>query len=128
LKENAISLVRNAMNMMKVDKIEKENKQSELLDNFFESVKKFRVTRDFAKSKELQVSEENILHKLNEKISYEMDSILIDYISYVDEIMEYMKLGKEIQKEINTQTEKLELMVNALYENIGNEERELEEN
>ena len=86
------------------------------------------MTRDFAKSKELQVSEENILHKLNEKISYEMDSILIDYISYVDEIMEYMKLGKEIQKEINTQTEKLELMVNALYENIGNEERELEEN
>ena len=95
-----------------------------LIESFNESVKRLRETGNFSKSKELQVSEENILHKLNEKISYEMDSILIEYISYIDEIMEYLKLGKEIQKEINFYTDKLELMVKEMYDSIENEDKE----
>ena len=53
-----------------------------------------------------------------------MDSILIEYISYIDEIMEYLKLGKEIQKEINFYTDKLELMVKEMYDSIENEDKE----
>lgn len=123
MRKNSVSLIRNAIKLRKLDSKNEKSKMN-LIESFNESVKRLRETGNFSKSKELQVSEENILHKLNEKISYEMDSILIEYISYIDEIMEYLKLGKEIQKEINFYTDKLELMVKEMYDSIENEDKE----
>lgn len=127
LKQNSVNLIRNAIKLKNLNDEKNEEKKLIRLDSFSESVKSFRETRNFSKSKELQVSEENILHKLNEKISYEMDTILIEYISYVDEIMEYLKLGKEIQKDINFYTDKLELMVKEMYDSIENDDKQANE-
>ena len=84
----------------------------------------FRTSRKFVMSKEHEMSPENILYKLNENVSDEMESLICTSNSQVNALLEYLKLSEGIQEEIKEYVNKLDIMTKGLSDCLDKTEEE----
>ena len=73
-------------------------------------------------SKEHEMSPENILYKLNENVSDEMESLICTSNSQVNALLEYLKLSEGIQEEIKEYVNKLDVMTKGLSDCLDENE------
>jgi hypothetical protein len=121
LKHKALQVIRYAHRMTKFpdnrDKITDEDqkiKYIRALDQFKHSLNEFRTSRKYVMSKEHEMTPENILYKLNENVSEEMEALLFSSNSQVKALLYYLKLSQEIQEDIKTYVNKLDIMTKGL--------------
>ena len=97
-------------------------KYVKVIDKFKHSLHNFRTWREIVMSKEHEMSPENILYKLNENVSDEMESLICSSNSQVNALLEYLKLSEGIQEEIKGYVNKLDIMTKGLSECLGDED------
>ncbi len=126
LKKKAIVMIRNGVRLKnfpeKREEIQDENdriKYVKVLDQFKYSLNKFKTARKFVISKEREVSAENILYKLNENVSNEMQGLILSSNTEVTSFIDYLKLSESIQEEIKMYVEKLDKMTKGLSDCLG---------
>lgn len=122
LKKKGLELIRSAykaklysMNIVDDDDL---NKYFRAVDKFKRHVHEFRMMRKYIFGKENETTPENILYKLNENVSEEMDTVVYQSNSSVNTLIEYMKLSDGIQGEIHEYVDKLDKMTRVVNECI----------
>jgi hypothetical protein len=106
------------------DNPEINRKFRKALREYQKSLKEFRKLRKDILNKEHETSNENILHKLNQILSNDMNDLLTISNNYIVNLLEQIKLSKKFQGDINSLLEKLETMTYGLYDCIKDEEVE----
>ena len=101
-------------------------KYVKVLDQFKHSLHNFKTMREIVVSKEHEMSPENILYKLNENVSEEMESLICTSNSQVNALLEYLKLSEGIQQEIKTYVNKLDIMTKGLNDCLEDDDEFLE--
>ena len=101
-------------------------KYVKVLDQFKHSLHNFKTMREIDVSKEHEMSPENILYKLNENVSEEMESLICTSNSQVNALLEYLKLSEGIQQEIKTYVNKLDIMTKGLNDCLEDNDEFLE--
>jgi len=85
------------------------------VEDFKTTLEEFRTMRKYVIAKEQEVSAENILYKLNDNISEEMEYLIFNSNEYVNSLQYYIQCSKEVQEEINKYLTKLEKMTQGLH-------------
>lgn len=121
LKKKALKFIKYAAKLRKFpnkreDITDKDMKASYIkaIDKLKHSLHDFRTTRKFVISKENEMSPGNILYKLNENVSDEMESLICSSNSQINALLEYLKLSEGIQEEIKGYVNKLDIMTKGL--------------
>lgn len=129
LKKKALDLIRYAVRLKdfpekKEDIFDYDMKMKYIkaIDKFKHCLHDFRTTRKFVMSKEHEMSPENILYKLNENVSDEMESLICTSNSQVNALLEYLKLSEGIQEEIKEYVNKLDVMTKGLSDCLDENE------
>ena len=129
LKKKALDLIRYAVRLKnfpekKEDIFDYDMKMKYIkaIDKFKYCLHDFRTTRKFVMSKEHEMSPENILYKLNENVSDEMESLICTSNSQVNALLEYLKLSEGIQEEIKEYVNKLDVMTKGLSDCLDENE------
>ena len=129
LKKKALDLIRYAVRLKnfpekKEDIFDYDMKMKYIkaIDKFKYCLHDFRTTRKFVMSKEHEMSPENILYKLNENVSDEMESLICTSNSQVNALLEYLKLREGIQEEIKEYVNKLDVMTKGLSDCLDENE------
>jgi len=124
LNKKAVELLRKSFKLKKYhqskEAIENEDnyiKKRYLKDveDFKTTLEEFRTMRKYVIAKEQEVSAENILYKLNDNISEEMEYLIFNSNEYVNSLQYYIQCSKEVQEEINKYLTKLEKMTQGLH-------------
>ena len=102
-------------------------KYVKVIDKFKHSLHNFRTWREIVMSKEHEMSPENILYKLNENVSDEMESLICSSNSQVNALLEYLKLSEGIQEEIKGYVNKLDVMTKGLSDCLSDNDDDLSE-
>ena len=122
LKKRGLELIRSAYKakLCSTDIVDDDdlNKFFRSVDKFKRYVHEFRMMRKYIFGKEHETTPENILYKLNENVSEEMDTVVYQSNSSVNTLIEYMKLSDGIQGEIHEYVDKLDKMTRAVNECI----------
>ena len=133
LKKRALEFIRYSVRLKdfpekKEDIIDPELKVKyvKVLDQFKHSLHNFKTMREIVVSKEHEMSPENILYKLNENVSEEMESLICTSNSQVNALLEYLKLSEGIQQEIKTYVNKLDIMTKGLNDCLEDDDEFLE--
>ena len=133
LKKRALEFIRYSVRLKdfpekKEDIIDPELKVKyiKILDQFKHSLHNFKTMREIVVSKEHEMSPENILYKLNENVSEEMESLICTSNSQVNALLEYLKLSEGIQQEIKTYVNKLDIMTKGLNDCLEDNDEFLE--
>jgi hypothetical protein len=133
LKKRALEFIRYSVRLKdfpekKEDIIDPELKVKyvKILDQFKHSLHNFKTMREIVVSKEHEMSPENILYKLNENVSEEMESLICTSNSQVNALLEYLKLSEGIQQEIKTYVNKLDIMTKGLNDCLEDDDEFLE--
>lgn len=127
LRKKAFEMIRWAVKLYKVVDANNNNKEtdamiaslSKTLYKYKYHLADFRTARKFVISKEHEVSAENILHKLNENVSEEMENLINDSTAHVKTLTDYLNLSQNYQAEISNHIEKLEKMTKGLHDCIS---------
>lgn len=131
LKKKALELIRYSVKLKNFPE-----KREEIIDHdqkmkYIKAIDKckhclhdFRTSRKFVMSKEHEMSPENILYKLNENVSDEMESLICTSNSQVNALLEYLKLSEGIQEEIKEYVNKLDIMTKGLSDCLDKTEEE----
>lgn len=121
LKKKALQMIRYGVRLKSFPENREDIKDEEQrikyirsLDQFKQSLNEFRTARKFVISKEHEVSAENILYKLNENVSEEMENLILTSNSEVSSLLDYLKLSQSIQEEIKSYVTKLDKMTKGL--------------
>lgn len=85
------------------------------LRKYKDSLNKFRKIRRYVLSQEHETSTENILHRLNQIVSIDLNELVNLSNHHVTNLMEYVKLSKNFQEEIVSYVEKLEKLTQGLH-------------
>jgi len=126
LKTKGVEMLRCAFRLTKYPQkkqdIEREDTHAYIHDlgDWKKSLFEFKKTRKFVIAKEHEVSAENILYKLNENISEEMEWLIGNSNDLVNSLKYYVECSNDVQKEINKYMEILEQMTKGLHTCIRN--------
>jgi hypothetical protein len=104
------------------DNPEVNRKYRKAFREYQKSLKEFRKLRKDILNKEHETSNENILHKLNQILSNDMNDMLTISNTYIVNLLEQIKLSKKFQGDINGLLGKLEDMTQGLYNCIKDED------
>lgn len=122
LKKKGLGLIRSAYkaklhstNILDDDDMDKYLRA---VDKYKRHVREFRTMRKYIFGKEHETTPENILYKLNENVSEEMDSVVYQSNSSVNTLIEYLKLSDGIQGEIHEYVDKLDKMTKEVNDCI----------
>jgi hypothetical protein len=127
LKTKALTLIKLAVMLKDFPENREDIKDQEVrvkyinvLDKFKYKLNSFRTTRKFVISKQHEITAENILFKLNENVSTEMEHLIISTKSSVSTLIDYLELSNNIQSEIKTHVDKLDTMTKGLADCLKN--------
>jgi hypothetical protein len=127
LKVKGLNLIRLAFMLKDFPENREDIKDPEIrvkyinvLDKFKYKLSSFRTARKFVISKQHEITAENILFKLNENVSTEMEQLILSTKSQVGTLLDYLNLSTNIQNEIKTHVDKLDLMTKGLADCIKN--------
>jgi len=127
LKKKAIQTLRysirlkNYQNMEDVTEEVDKIKYIKTIDQLKKNLSEFRTARKFFISKEHEVSALNILYRIHENVSVEMEDIIMTANDQVNSLLQCLELSQTIQEEIKEYTNKLDTMTKTLEESIPSE-------
>ena len=125
LKRKALQTIRYSIKLTKYPADRSEIKDDEqkiayikIFDKFKQYLNDFRSARKLIINKEHEVSAENILYKLNENVSEEMENLILNSNNQVNTLIDYLNLSQNIQNEIKSYVSKLDNMTKGLSDCI----------
>lgn len=131
LKKKALNMIRYGVRLRSFPENREEIKDDDqrvkyirTLDHFKQSLSEFKKSRKFVLSKEHEVSAENILYKLNENVSEEMENLIETSNNQVSTLLDYLNLSQSIQNEIKSYVNKLDKMTQGLSDCLDDKEDE----